>query len=81
MRWKVPQILLRRFRMEDGLILTGLDDDLGDKFIWQQKLQQHQAHLGHQGEGEEIEKQRGMEIERRQGLKLKVTRDEVGNED
>jgi hypothetical protein len=40
--------------MEDGLILDGVDGDLGDKFIWQQ--QQHQAHLGHQGEGEEIEK-------------------------
>jgi hypothetical protein len=25
-----------------------VDDDLGEKFIWQQ---QHQAHCGHQGEG------------------------------
>jgi hypothetical protein len=30
--------------MENGLILDGVDDDLGEKFIWQQ----------HQGEGEEI---------------------------
>jgi hypothetical protein len=37
--------------MENGLILDGVDDDLGEKFIWQQ---QHQAHCGHQGEGEEI---------------------------
>jgi hypothetical protein len=50
-----------------------VDDDLGDKIIWQQM---HQAHRGHQGEGEEIEKQRGLEIERRRGLKL-ATRIEV----
>jgi hypothetical protein len=37
--------------MENGLILDGVDDDLGEKFIWQQ---QHQAHCGYQGEGEEI---------------------------
>jgi hypothetical protein len=37
--------------MEDGLILDGVDDDLCDKFIWQQL---HQAHHKHQGEGEEI---------------------------
>jgi hypothetical protein len=64
-------------KMEDRLILDGVDDDLGDKFIWQQL---HQAHRGHQGEGEEIEKRRDLEIERRRGLKL-ATRDEVGNED
>jgi hypothetical protein len=35
--------------MENGHILDGVDDDLGEKFIWQQ--QQHQAHCGgHQGE-------------------------------
>jgi hypothetical protein len=34
----------------------------------------------HQGEGEEIEKQRGLEIERRRGLKLKATRVKVGDE-
>jgi hypothetical protein len=35
--------------MENGHILDGVDDDLGEKFIWQQ--QQHQAHRGsHQGE-------------------------------
>jgi hypothetical protein len=49
--------------MENGLILDGVDDDLGEKFIWQQ---QHQAHRGHhQGEGEEIAQRRGLEIERR----------------
>jgi hypothetical protein len=53
--------------MEDELILDGVDDDLGDKFIWQQL---HQAHCKHQGEGEEIEKRRGLEIERRRELKL-----------
>jgi hypothetical protein len=35
--------------MEDGLIFDGVDDDLVDKFIWQQL---HQAHHEHQGEGE-----------------------------
>jgi hypothetical protein len=35
--------------MENSHILDGVDDDLGDKFIWQQ---QHQAHRGgHQGDG------------------------------
>jgi hypothetical protein len=63
--------------MEDGLILDGVDDDLSDKFIWQQ---QHQAHCGHQGEEEEIEKRRGLEIERRRGLKFKATRVEIGDE-
>jgi hypothetical protein len=63
--------------MEDRLILDGVHDDLGDKFIWQQ---QQQAHHGHQGEGKEMEKRRGLEIERRQGLKLKATRVEVGDE-
>jgi hypothetical protein len=38
-----------------------VDDDLGDKIIWQ-KL--HQAHRSYQGEAEEIEKRRGLEIER-----------------
>jgi hypothetical protein len=38
-------------KMENGHILDVVDDDLGEKFIWQQ---QHQAHHGHQGEGEEI---------------------------
>jgi hypothetical protein len=47
--------------MEDVLILDGVNDDLGDKFIWQQL---HQAHRGHQGDGEEIEKRWGLEIER-----------------
>jgi hypothetical protein len=62
--------------MEDRLILDGVDDDLGDKFIWQQL---HQAHRVHQGEGEEIEKQWGLEIERRRGFMLKAMRVEVGN--
>jgi hypothetical protein len=58
--------------MENGLIVDGVDDDLGEKFIWQQ---QHQAqrHRHHQGEGEEIAQRRG--------LKLAATRDEVGKED
>jgi hypothetical protein len=64
--------------MEHGLILDGVDDDLGDKFIFQQ---QHQAHRGHQGEGEKIAKRWGLEIERRRRLKLKATRVEVGNKD
>jgi hypothetical protein len=71
--------------MENGLILDGVYDDLGEKFIWQQ---QHQAHRGHQGEGEEIaqrlglefERQRGLEFERHRGLKLAATRVEVGDE-
>jgi hypothetical protein len=34
--------------MENGHILDGVDDDLGEKFIWKQ---QYQAHCGvHQGE-------------------------------
>jgi hypothetical protein len=38
--------------MENGLILDGVDDDRGEKFIWQQ---QHKAHRGHhQEEGEDI---------------------------
>jgi hypothetical protein len=37
--------------MENGLILDEADDDLGEKFIWQQ---QHQEHREHQGEGGEI---------------------------
>jgi hypothetical protein len=33
--------------MENSHILDGVDDDLGEKFIWQK----HQAHCGgHQGE-------------------------------
>jgi hypothetical protein len=56
-----------------------VDDDLGEKFIWQQ---QHQAHRGHhQGEGEEIAQRQGLEIERRRGLKLAAMRDEVGKAD
>jgi hypothetical protein len=53
-----------------------VDDDLGYKIIWQQL---HQAHSGHQGEGEEIEKRQGLEIERRRGKKLKAMRVEVGD--
>jgi hypothetical protein len=64
-------------KMENGHILDIVDDDLGEKFIWQQK---HQAHRGHQGEGEEIAHRRGLEFEWRRGLKLAVTRDEVGKE-
>jgi hypothetical protein len=45
--------------MENGHILDGVDDDLGEKFIWQQ---QHQAHRGHQEEGEEIALRRGLEF-------------------
>jgi hypothetical protein len=41
--------------MENSHILDVVDDDLGEKFIWQQ---QHQAHWGHQGEGEEIAQRR-----------------------
>jgi hypothetical protein len=56
-----------------------VDDDLGEKFIWQQ---QHQAYRGHhQKEGEEIAHRWGLEFEWRQGLKLAATRDEVGKED
>jgi hypothetical protein len=66
-------------KMENMLILDGVDDDLGERFIWQQ---QHQAHCGHhQGEGEEIAQRQGLEIERRRGLQLAATRDEVGKED
>jgi hypothetical protein len=39
--------------MKNGHILDGVDDDLGEKFIWQQ---QHRAHRRHQGEVEVIEK-------------------------
>jgi hypothetical protein len=61
--------------MENGQILDGVDDDLGEKFIWQQ---QHQAHCGHhQGEVEEIAQRRGLEFEWRRGLKLAARRDEV----
>jgi hypothetical protein len=56
--------------MENGHILDVVDDDLGEKFIWQQ---QHQALRGHQGDGEEIAQRRGM--------KLVATRVEVGKED
>jgi hypothetical protein len=63
--------------MEDGLILHGVDDDLGNKIIRQHL---HQAHRGHKGEGEEIEKQWGLEIERCRGLKLKATKIEIGDE-
>jgi hypothetical protein len=37
--------------MENSHVLDVVDDELGEKFICQQ---QHQAHRGHQGEGEEI---------------------------
>jgi hypothetical protein len=37
--------------MENDHILDGVDDNLSEKFIWQQQQQQHQAHRGgHQGE-------------------------------
>jgi hypothetical protein len=52
-------------------------DDLVEKFISQQ---QHQEHCGHQGEGEEIAQRRGLEFERRRGLKLAATSVEVGDE-
>jgi hypothetical protein len=51
-------------KMENGHILDGVDDDLGEKFIWQQ---QHQAHRSHQREGEEIVQRWGLEFERRRG--------------
>jgi hypothetical protein len=52
-------------KMENRLILYGVHDDLGEKFIWQQ---QHQAHRGHhQREGEEIAQRRGLEIEGDEG--------------
>jgi hypothetical protein len=35
-------------KMEDRLILDGVNDDMGNKIIWQQL---HQEHHGHQGEG------------------------------
>jgi hypothetical protein len=40
-------------KKENGLVLDAVDDDLGEKFIWQQ---QHLAQRcrNHQGEGEEI---------------------------
>jgi hypothetical protein len=63
-------------KMENRLILDGVDDDLGEKFIWQQ---QHQAHCGHQGEGEEIAQRRGLKIKRQRGLKLAAKRVEVGD--
>jgi hypothetical protein len=66
-------------KMENGHILDGVDDDLGEKFISQQ--QQHQAHRGHQGEGEEIAQRQGLEFEWRRGLKLASTRNEVGKKD
>jgi hypothetical protein len=64
--------------MENGHILDGVDDDLGERFIWQQ---QYQAHHAHQGEGQEIAQRWGLEFEWRRGLKLAATRDEVGKED
>jgi hypothetical protein len=60
--------------MENRHILDGVDDGLGEKFIWQQ---QHQAHRGHQGEGEEIAQRWGLEFEWRRGLKLAATSIEV----
>jgi hypothetical protein len=52
-----------------------VDDDLGEKFIWQQQQQAHRGH--HQGEGEEIAQRHSLEFEWRRGLKLAATRDEV----
>jgi hypothetical protein len=46
----VSDFIVKVQKMEDKLILDGVDD-LDDKFIWHQL---HQAHRGHQGEGEEI---------------------------
>jgi hypothetical protein len=46
-------------KIENGYIPDVVDDDLGEKFIWQQ---QHQAHRGHQGEGEEIAQRTGFGI-------------------
>jgi hypothetical protein len=67
MHRKLPQILLRRFRKwKTGSSLM--------------EWMMHQAHCGHQGEGEEIEKRRGLEFERRRALKLKAMRVEVGDE-
>jgi hypothetical protein len=51
--------------MENELILDGVDDDLGEKFIWRQQNQAH--HRNHQGEGEKIAQRRGLEIEMRRG--------------
>jgi hypothetical protein len=65
------------WKMENGHILDGVDDDLREKFIWQQ---QHQAQHGHQEEGEEIAQRRGLEFEWRRGLKLVATRDDVGKQ-
>jgi hypothetical protein len=56
--------------MENGLILDGVDDDLGEKFIWQQQQHQAQHRRHHQGEGEEIAQRRGLEFEWRRGMKL-----------
>jgi hypothetical protein len=64
--------------MENNHILDGVDDDLAEKFIWQQ---QHQAHRGHQGEGEEIVHRWGLEFEWQRGLQLAATRDEVSKKD
>jgi hypothetical protein len=61
--------------MEKGLIIYGVDDDFGEKFIWKQQHQTHRGH--HQGEGEEIAQRRGLEFEWRLGLKLAATRGEV----
>jgi hypothetical protein len=52
--------------MEDRLILDGMDDA--------------SSTLRPSGEGEEIEKRRGLEFERRRALKLKAMRVEVGDE-
>jgi hypothetical protein len=67
-------------KMENGLILDGVDDDPGEKFIWQQQHQE-QCRGHHQGDGEEIAQRQGLEFEWRRGLKLAATMDEVGKED
>jgi hypothetical protein len=48
--------------MENGLILDGVDDDPGEKFIWQQQHQE-QCRGHHQGDGEEIAQRQGLEFE------------------
>jgi hypothetical protein len=46
--------------MENRHIPDGVNDVIGEKFIWQQ---QHQARRCHQGDGEEIAQRRGLEFE------------------
>jgi hypothetical protein len=49
LREGAAKFIVKVQKMEDELILDRVDDDLGDKIIWQQP---HQAHCDHQGEGE-----------------------------